>query len=159
LADDSHCVRGLERPFDLAAIRRDFPILGQRVHGKPLVYRDNAATTHKPQAVLDAVRRHYMEDNANVRRGAHALGERATGAYAARETARRFLNASDPHEILFVRGTTEGINLVAQTYGRSHVGAGDEILLSDMEHHSNIVPWQMLAEEKGARVRAIPGCV
>ncbi len=157
MADDSRRVRDLERPFDVTAIRRDFPILEQRVHGKPLVYLDNAATTHKPQAVLETVRRYYVEDNANVRRGVHALGERATNAYAAaRETVRRFLNAPDPDEVVFVRGATEGINLVAQTYGRAHVGAGDEILLSEMEHHSNIVPWQILAGEKGARVRAIP---
>jgi len=121
------------------------------------VYLDNAATTQKPQAVLDTLQRYYAADNSNVHRGVHVLSERATNAYeAARDTARRFLNASDPSEIVFVRGTTEGINLVAQTYGRARVSSGDEIVLSDMEHHSNIVPWQILAEEKGARVRAIP---
>jgi len=121
------------------------------------VYLDNAATTQKPQAVLDTLQRYYAEDNSNVHRGVHVLSERATDAYeAARDTARRFLNASDPNEIVFVRGTTEGINLVAQTYGRAHVWPGDEIVLSDMEHHSNIVPWQILAGEKGARVRAMP---
>ena len=121
------------------------------------MYLDNAATTQKPQAVLDTLQRYYAEDNSNVHRGVHVLSERATDAYeAARDTARRFLNASDPNEIVFVRGTTEGINLVAQTYGRAHVWPGDEIVLSDMEHHSNIVPWQILAGEKGARVRAIP---
>ena len=143
--------------FDVTTVRGDFPILRQRVHGKPLVYLDNAATTQKPQAVLDTLQRYYAADNSNVHRGVHVLSERATNAYeAARDTARRFLNASDPSEIVFVRGTTEGINLVAQTYGRARVSSGDEIVLSDMEHHSNIVPWQILAEEKGARVRAIP---
>jgi len=121
------------------------------------VYLDNAATTQKPQVVLDTLQRFYAEDNSNVHRGVHVLSERATGAYAAaRDTVRRFLNASDPNEIVFVRGTTEGINLVAQTYGHAHVRPGDEIVLSEMEHHSNIVPWQILAGEKGARVRAIP---
>jgi cysteine desulfurase / selenocysteine lyase len=143
--------------FDVTTVRGDFPLLRQRVHGKPLVYLDNAATTQKPQAVLDTLQRYYAADNSNVHRGVHVLSERATNAYeAARDTARRFLNASDPSEIVFVRGTTEGINLVAQTYGRARVSSGDEIVLSDMEHHSNIVPWQILAEEKGARVRAIP---
>jgi cysteine desulfurase/selenocysteine lyase len=157
LADDRIAVRGPERLFDVTTVRGDFPILRQRVHGKPLVYLDNAATTQKPQAVLDTLQRYYAEDNSNVHRGVHVLSERATGAYAAaRDTVRRFLNASDPNEIVFVRGTTEGINLVAQTYGRAHVWPGDEIVLSEMEHHSNIVPWQILAGEKGARVRAIP---
>ncbi len=143
--------------LDVAAIRRDFPLLRQRVHGKPLVYLDNAATTQKPQAVLDTLMRYYVEENANVHRGVHSLSGRATDSYeAARDTARRFLNAADAKEIVFVRGATEGINLVAQTYGRTHVGAGDEIVISEMEHHSNIVPWQILCEEKGARLRVIP---
>jgi cysteine desulfurase/selenocysteine lyase len=143
--------------LDVAAIRRDFPILRQRIHGKPLVYLDNAATTQKPQAVLDALVRYYVEENSNVHRGVHALSGRATDSYeAARETVRRFLNAADAQEIVFVRGTTEGINLVAGTYGRAHVGAGDEIVISEMEHHSNIVPWQMLCNEKGARLRVAP---
>ena len=143
--------------LDARAIRRDFPILRQRIHGKPLVYLDNAATTQKPQAVLDALVRYYVEENANVHRGVHSLSGRATDSYeAARETARRFLNAADPNEIVFVRGTTEGINLVAQSFGRTHVGAGDEIVISEMEHHSNIVPWQLLCEEKHARLRVIP---
>jgi cysteine desulfurase/selenocysteine lyase len=143
--------------LDLTAIRQEFPLLRQRVHGKPLVYLDNAATTQKPQAVIDRLVRYYAEENANIHRGVHVLSVRATDAYdAARETVRRFLNAADSREIVFVRGATEGINLVAQTWGRAHVGAGDEIVLSEMEHHSNIVPWQMLCEEKGARLRVIP---
>ena len=143
--------------LDVGAIRRDFPILRQRIHGKPLVYLDNAATTQKPQPVLDALVHYYAEENSNVHRGVHSLSGRATDSYeAARETARRFLNAADPNEIVFVRGTTEGINLVARTHGRTHVGAGDEIVISEMEHHSNIVPWQLLCEEKGARLRVIP---
>ena len=143
--------------LDASVVRRDFPLLRQVVHGKPLVYLDNAATTQKPQAVLDTLLRYYVEENANVHRGVHALSGRATDAYdAARDTARRFLNAADAREIVFVRGTTEGINLVARTFGRTHVGAGDEIVLSEMEHHSNIVPWQILCEEQGARLRVIP---
>jgi len=143
--------------LDVAAIREDFPILRQRVHGKPLVYLDNAATTQKPQAVIDRLVRYYSEDNGNVHRGVHWLSERATDAYEeARDTVRRFLNAAESREIVFVRGTTEAINLVAQTYGRTHVGAGDEIVISTLEHHSNIVPWQLLCEEKGARLRVIP---
>jgi cysteine desulfurase / selenocysteine lyase len=143
--------------LDVNAIRQEFPILRQRVHGKPLVYLDNAATTQKPQAVIDRLVRYYAEENANIHRGVHVLSVQATDAYdAARETVRRFLNAGDSREIVFVRGATEGINLVAQTYGRAHVGAGDEVVISEMEHHSNIVPWQMLCEEKGARLRIIP---
>jgi cysteine desulfurase/selenocysteine lyase len=143
--------------FDVTSIRRDFPILRQHVHGKPLVYLDNAATTQKPQPVIDRLVRYYAEENANIHRGVHALSQRATDTYdAARDTVRRFLNAAEPQEIVFVRGTTEGINLVAQTYGRAHVRAGDEIVISEMEHHSNIVPWQMLCEEKQARLRVIP---
>jgi cysteine desulfurase/selenocysteine lyase len=138
-------------------VRRDFPILHHRVHGKPLVYLDNAATTQKPQVVLDRLARYYAEENANIRRGLHALGDRATEAYErARETVCRFLNAGDAHEIVFVRGTTEAINLAAQTFGRAHVGPGDEIVISEMEHHSNILPWQMVADEKGARLRMVP---
>jgi cysteine desulfurase/selenocysteine lyase len=143
--------------LDLAAIRQEFPILRQRIHGKPLVYLDNAATTQKPQAVIDRLVRYYGEENANIHRGVHVLSVAATDAYdAARDTVRRFLNAADSREVIFVRGATEGINLVAQTYGRGHVGAGDEIVISEMEHHSNIVPWQMLCEEKAARLRVIP---
>jgi cysteine desulfurase / selenocysteine lyase len=143
--------------LDVATVRRDFPILRQRIHGKPLVYLDNAATTQKPQAVLDALVHYYVEENANVHRGVHSLSGRATDSYeAARETVRRFLNAADAKEIVLPRGTTEAINLVAQTYGRAHVGAGDEIVITEMEHHSNIVPWQILCEEKGARLRVVP---
>jgi cysteine desulfurase/selenocysteine lyase len=143
--------------LDLKTIRQEFPILRQRVHGKPLVYLDNAATTQKPQPVTDRLVRYYTEENANIHRGVHVLSVAATDAYdAAREAVRRFLNAADSREIVFVRGATEGINLVAQTYGRAHVGPGDEIVISEMEHHSNIVPWQMLCEEKGARLRIIP---
>jgi cysteine desulfurase/selenocysteine lyase len=142
--------------LDVTAVRGDFPILLSRIHGNSLVYLDNAATTQKPRVVVDRVARCYTEENANTR-GVHRLSERATEIYeSARETIRRFLNAAASREILFVRGTTEGINLVAQTYGRAHVGAGDEIVISELEHHSNIVPWQILAEEKGARLRIIP---
>jgi len=143
--------------FDVYRIRKDFPILRQKVHGKPLVYLDNGATTQKPQAVIDAMVRGYAEENANIHRGVHLLSERATKAYEdARGTVQRFLNAAESREIVFVRGTTEGINLVAQTYGRQRIQAGDEIVLSAMEHHSNIVPWQILCEQTGARLRVIP---
>ena len=143
--------------FDVQKVRRDFPILNQRVHGKPLVYLDNAATTQKPQSVIDAMVRSYAEDNANIHRGVHLLSERATRAYEeAREKVRRFLNAPDGREIVFVRGTTEAINLVAQTFGRLKVGNGDEVLITEMEHHSNIVPWQLLCEEKGAHLKVVP---
>jgi len=146
-----------ESALDAARIRKDFPILAQRVHGKRLVYLDNAATTQKPRAVIDAVSRYYEMDNANVHRGLHRLSERATEAYeGSREKVRRFINAAELREIIFVRGSTEGINLVAQTYGRANLRSGDEILISAMEHHSNIVPWQMLCEEKGARLRVVP---
>jgi cysteine desulfurase/selenocysteine lyase len=139
------------------AVAADFPMLRQRVHGKPLVYLDNAATTQKPRAVIDRVHRFYADENANVHRGVHRLSERATDAYEhARVTAGRFLNARGAHEIVFVRGTTEAINLVASTYGRTHVGRGDEVVVSAMEHHSNIVPWQLLCEQQGARLRVMP---
>ncbi len=143
--------------LDLAAIRSDFPILAERVHGHPLVYLDNAATTQKPRAVLDSIAYYYAHVNANIHRGVHALSERATEAHeAARKTVRRFLNAADTREIVFVRGATEAINLVAQSYGRAHLGPGDEVLITAMEHHSNIVPWQIVCEEKGARLRVAP---
>ncbi len=143
--------------FDVRAIRADFPILGQTVHGRPLVYLDNAATAQKPRAVIDAITNYYLRDNANIHRGLHTLSERATAAYEeARAGVRRFLNAAEDREILFVRGTTEGINLVAQSYGRSRLGTGDEVLITAMEHHSNIVPWQVLCEEKGAALRVAP---
>jgi len=143
--------------FDVARYREDFPILKQKVHGKPLVYLDNAATTQKPQQVIDRIVEYYTTENANVHRGVHTLSERATIAYeGTRGIVRRYLNAADEKEIIFVRGCTEGVNLVAQTYGRKNVGAGDEIIISAIEHHSNIVPWQMLCEEKGAKLRVIP---
>jgi cysteine desulfurase/selenocysteine lyase len=143
--------------FDVRKIREDFPILRRKVNGKPLVYLDNAATAQKPRVVIDTLDRFYREDNSNVHRGVHFLSQLATEEYEkARISAQRFLNAAEPREIIFVRGTTEGINLVASTFGRSNVQAGDEILISAMEHHSNIVPWQMLCEEKGAVLQVIP---
>jgi cysteine desulfurase/selenocysteine lyase len=143
--------------FDVRRVREEFPILAQRIHGKPLVYFDNAATAQKPRAVLDALERYYTQDNANVHRGVHLLSERATREYEeARAKVQRFLNAGEEREILFTRGTTEAVNLVAQTFGRKHVGFGDEIIISHMEHHSNIVPWQMLCQEKGAVLRVVP---
>ena len=143
--------------FDVERVRRDFVILHQKVNGKPLVYLDNAATSQKPESVLRTIDKYYREYNSNIHRGVHYLSERATQAYEqGRQAAQRFIGAGDPSETIFVRGTTEAINLVAQTYGRRHVGAGDEIIISAMEHHSNIVPWQMVCEEKGARLRVIP---
>ena len=148
---------GRVAPLDVERVRKDFPVLDQEVRGKPLVYLDSAATSQKPRAVIDAIARYYLEDNANVHRGVHLLSERATEAYeAAREKVQRFINAAHAHEIVFVRGTTEAINLVAQTYGRTRVRSGDEIVITVMEHHSNIVPWQMLREEKGAILRVAP---
>jgi cysteine desulfurase/selenocysteine lyase len=144
-------------PFDVDRIRADFPILRLRARGKPLVYLDSAATAQKPQTVIDAVSRFYLEDNANVHRGVHLLSERATAAFEeARAKVAQFLNAPEPSEVIFVRGTTEAVNLVAHTFGRQRLGPGDEVLLTEMEHHSNIVPWQMVCEEKGARVVAAP---
>jgi cysteine desulfurase / selenocysteine lyase len=143
--------------FDVWRVRQDFPILGRKVNGKPLVYLDNAATAQKPQVVIDTLDRFYREENSNVHRGVHFLSQLATEEYEkARVTAQRFLNAAEAREIIFVRGTTEGINLVASTFGRAGIKAGDEILISAMEHHSNIVPWQMLCEEKGATLRVAP---
>ena len=143
--------------FDVEQIRKDFPALDQTVHGKPLVYLDNAATSQKPLAVMKAEELFYRRDCSNIHRGVHELSERATRSYEdARVTAQRFLNARDSKEIIFVRGTTEAINLVANTFGRKNVGAGDEILITAMEHHSNIVPWQILCEEKGAKLRVAP---
>ena len=143
--------------FDLDGVRRDFPALHQVVNGQPLIWLDNAATTHKPQAVLDATAQFYGRDNSNIHRAAHALATRSTELFeAGREKVRKFLGAADAKEIVFLRGTTEGINLVAQSYGRKHIGAGDEIIVSELEHHANIVPWQLLAEQVGAVVRVIP---
>jgi cysteine desulfurase / selenocysteine lyase len=143
--------------FDVQKVRRDFPVLHQKVHGKPLVYLDNAATTQKPLAVIEAIGNYYRQDNSNIHRGVHTLSERATEAYEkVRAAAQKFLNAADTKEIIFVRGTTEAINLVAQSYGRKNVGSGDEVLITAMEHHSNIVPWQLLCEEKDAKLRVAP---
>ncbi len=143
--------------LDVAVVRQDFPILRQTVHGKPLVYLDSGATAQKPQAVIDAVTRYYLAENANVHRGLHYLSETATQAYeGTRTVVREFLNAAEDREIIFVRGTTEGINLVAQSYGRAFLKAGDEIIVSGMEHHSNIVPWQIVCEATGAVLRVIP---
>jgi cysteine desulfurase/selenocysteine lyase len=152
-----HVVKPASAGFDVARVRADFPILRQLVHGKPLVYLDNAATTQKPAAVIETLNHYYRLDNANIHRGVHTLSERATAAYeGARTTLRTFLNARSTKEIVFVRGTTEAINLVAQTWGRANVGQGDEILISEMEHHSNIVPWQMLCQQVGATLKVIP---
>ncbi|MEX3689784.1 family 2A encapsulin nanocompartment cargo protein cysteine desulfurase [Paraburkholderia sp. BR14263] len=150
-------LRGAHPPFDVNAVRRDFPILQERVNGKPLVWFDNAATTHKPQAVIDRLAYFYAHENSNIHRAAHTLAARATDAYEhARKTVQRFINASSPEEIVFVRGTTEAINLIAKTWGVQNVGEGDEIIVSHLEHHANIVPWQQLAALKGARLRVIP---
>lgn len=144
-------------PFDPHAVKRDFPILQERVHGKPLVWLDNGATTQKPQAVIDRLKYFYEHENSNIHRAAHELAARSTDAYeGAREKVRRFLNAGSPREIVFVRGATEGINLVAQSWGRRHVGRGDEIVITWLEHHANIVPWQQLCAEKGAILRVAP---
>lgn len=143
--------------LDADKIRRDFPILQERIRGKELIYLDNGATTQKPLSVLYALQRYYATENSNIHRGVHFLSQQATFAYErARGRVAHFLNAGDTHEIVFVRGTTEGINLVAQTFGRQELKEGDEILISHMEHHSNIVPWQMLCEEKGAHLRVVP---
>src|SRR4051794_7547385 len=147
----------LKKAVDWSAIRNDFPILDQKVHGHPLIYLDNAATTQKPRAVIKALSQYYERDNANVHRGIHELSNRATAAFeAARHRAAQFINARNADEIIFTRGTTEGINLVAQTWGAKHLKRGDKILLTEMEHHSNIVPWQLLAERVGAQVIYLP---
>jgi len=143
--------------LDVAKLRKDFPILEQMVNGKPLVYLDNAATSQKPQVVIDTLVRYYNETNANIHRGVHTLSQQATEEYeAARSKVRKFLNAASDKEIIFVRGTTEGINLVAQSFVRPKLEEGDEIVISTMEHHSNIVPWQILCQEKGAHLRIVP---
>ena len=143
--------------IDVAAVRRDFPILAREVHGKPLVYLDNAATSQKPRSVIDAMSRYYEESNANVHRGVHTLSVRATELYeGAREKTRAFVNAAEAAEIVFVRGTTEAVNLVASSFGQARVRSGDEVLISAMEHHSNIVPWQMLCQRTGATLRVVP---
>jgi len=144
-------------PFDVAGVRKDFPVLQERVNGRPLVWFDNAATTQKPQSVIDRIAYFYRHENSNIHRAAHELAARATDAYEeAREKVRAFLNAGSANEIVFVRGATEAINLVAQSWGRQHIRAGDEIVLSHLEHHANIVPWKQLADEKGAVLKVIP---
>ena len=143
--------------FDVERIRQDFPVLKQTIHGKPLVYLDSAATAQKPFAVIDAIRKFHEVDCANIHRGVHELSQRSTAAYEeTRAKTQRFLNAKSTSELIFVRGTTEGINLVSNSWGRKNVREGDEIIVSAMEHHSNIVPWQMLCEESGAKLRVIP---
>lgn len=143
-------------PLDVAAVRRDFPILDQTVDGKPLVYLDNAASSQKPRQVIDAISAYYLRDHANVHRGVHELARRATEAYeSSRERVARWLNAADSHELVWTRGTSEALNLVAFSIGRARVGHGDEIVISEMEHHSNLVPWQLLAERNGARLRYV----
>ena len=143
--------------FDVERIREDFPVLKQNIHGKPLVYLDNAATAQKPFAVIDAIRRFHEVDCANIHRGVHELSQRSTAAYEeTRVKVKRFLNARSKDQLIFVRGTTEGINLVSNSWGRQNVKAGDEIIISAMEHHSNIVPWQMLCEEKARSCASFP---
>ncbi len=143
--------------LNIEAVRRDFPILNLKVHGRQLVYLDNAATTQKPQVVLDAIQRYYTEQNSNVHRGVHYLSQLATREYeGARVKIQKFINAAESHEIIFTHGATEGINLIASSYGRKFVHEGDEVIISAMEHHSNIVPWQMLCEQVGAKLRIIP---
>ncbi len=145
------------RFFDVLAVRRDFPVLQERVHGRPLIWLDNAATTQKPQSVIDRLSYYYQHENSNVHRAAHEMAARSTDAYdAAREKVRRFLNAGSTREIVFVRGATEGINLVARSWGRQHIRQGDEIVITHLEHHANIVPWQMLCADTGARLRVVP---
>jgi cysteine desulfurase/selenocysteine lyase len=159
-SDPSPALAGLNlssQPFDVQTIRRDFPILQERVHGKPLVWLDNAATTQKPQSVIDRLSHFYAHENSNIHRAAHELAARATDAYeAARDKVRRFINAGTVREIIFVRGTTEAVNLVAQSWGRQNIHKDDEIVITWLEHHANIVPWQMLCAEKGARLRVAP---
>ena len=152
-----HAATNQALSFNVERIRADFPILQRQINGKPLVYFDNAATSQKPQIVIDAMARYYSETNSNVHRGVHTLSQLATRDYeGARTIIRRFLNAADDKEIIYTSGTTAGINLVAQTYGRKFIKAGDEIIISTIEHHANIVPWQMLCEETGAVLRVIP---
>ena len=146
-----------DESFDVARVREDFPVLAERVHGKPLAYLDNAATAQKPRAVLHRLARYYETENSNIHRGVHRLSEKATQAYEdARGTLRRFVNAAEDREIVFVRGATEAINLVARCYGGARLQPGDEVVVSAMEHHSNIVPWQIVCREKGARLRVVP---
>jgi len=143
--------------LDIEKIRKDFPILSRKVNGKPLVYFDNAASSQKPQSVIDATNKYYSYENANIHRGVHTLSQEATSAYeVVREKVRAFINAEKSHEIIFTKGTTDSINLVASSFGKTNIGEGDEVLISAMEHHSNIVPWQMICEEKKAKLKVIP---
>ena len=143
--------------FDIEKIRADFPILGREVNGKPLVYFDNGATTQKPRQVIDAITRYYADMNSNVHRGVHYLSQISTDAFeVTRRKVQTFINAKYEHEIIVTKGTTEAINIIASCYGRAFINAGDEIIISAMEHHSNIVPWQMLCDEKGCKLRVIP---
>jgi cysteine desulfurase/selenocysteine lyase len=154
---ETNIANNFKPSLDVEKIRQDFPILHQEVHGNPLVYLDNAATSQKPMQVIDALDKYYQRDNANIHRGIHALSERATADYEqARGKVRDFINATSEKEIIFVRGATEGINLIAQSYGRTNLKPGDEIIISTMEHHSNIVPWQILCEQTGAVLKIIP---
>lgn len=150
-------LQSLSLKYDVYSIRRDFPILGRKINGKPLIWLDNSATTQKPKCVIDAISGYYREYNSNVHRGAHTLARLATEAYeSARKKVQRFIGAASSEEIIFVRGATEAINLAAQTYGIQNIGSGDEIILTTMEHHSNIVPWQVLQKEKGAVIKVAP---
>jgi cysteine desulfurase/selenocysteine lyase len=143
--------------LDVHAIRKDFPILQERVHGKPLIWFDNAATTQKPKAVIERISYFYQHENSNIHRAAHTLAARSTDAYeGARDIVRRFIGAASTEEIIFVRGATEGINLIAQTWGTGNLTAGDEIVLTHLEHHANIVPWQQVAQQTGAVIRVAP---
>src|SRR3712207_2149740 len=147
----------IDNTLDVQAIRRQFPVLDREVKGRPLVYFDNAATTQKPQVVIDALVGYYTGYNANIHRGIHTLAEEATSAFeATRDAIQQFINAESREQIIFTKGTTEGINLVAQTWGKQNINAGDEIIISNMEHHSNIVPWYLLCQEKGATLKIIP---
>jgi cysteine desulfurase / selenocysteine lyase len=155
--EESHVNYGPGAGWDVGRVREDFPVLGQTVNGKPLVYLDNAASAQVPRIVIERGAKYLREEHSNIHRGVHYLSQRATSAYeGAREKVRRFINAREARECIFVRGVTEGVNLVMHGYGRKFVGEGDEIVVSEMEHHSNLVPWQMLCEEKGARLRVIP---
>ena len=150
-------VKSISQPIDVSAIRKEFPVLHQEVNGHPLAYFDNAATTQKPQEVIDALIDYYTGYNSNIHRGVHSLAEKATSAFEkTRIAAQQFINAREAEEVIFTKGTSESINLVAGTYGRAFINKGDEVLITGMEHHSNIVPWQMLCEEKEAVLKVIP---
>ena len=143
--------------FDVHKIRKDFPVLDQKVYGKPLIYFDNAATTQKPRVVVDAISRYYLYNNSNVHRAVHYLSQQSTLSFEeCRQNIQHFINAKHSHEIIFTKGTTDSINLVASSFGKMFIGKGDEVIISAMEHHSNIVPWQMLCEEKSAKLKVIP---